>query len=336
MRPTRAMDKPATASAFANWGNISHLDFVSCGPRRGVERHGIAPAQYSGEILGTPDANANLPLSANAPMDKPATARYLYNAGLMSSPEFYANARAYDIAFGDRDFKAECDFLEWCWREHGATSERAMVELACGPGRHALAFARRGWRAVGLDMSEDMLAYGEAIARQTGVTVEWQAADMRDYTLAAPVGIAASMMESLTHLVTNEDVVTHLRAVARNLVPGGVLIIEMAHPSTLGREHLPNTWTMREGDMQVDILFGRQDDPYDWVTQQWIVTTRLTIRQHGLPVRVVEHITPIAGIWLRNCARSSTFRARSHRPGSMATCSCRRRFLTTIQNGWSS
>ena len=210
----------------------------------------------------------------------------------MSTPEFYANARAYDIAFGDRDYADECRFLEWCWRAHGATTERSFLELACGPGRHAQQFARLGWRAVGLDLSEDMLIYADEVARPAGVLVDWRIGNMVDYSLPEPVGLVGCLMESLTHLVTNEEVVTHLRAVARSLVSGGVYVIEMAHPDSIWRDSLPNFWTRREGDMEVEILFGHQDDPYDWITQQWLVTTRLNIRQDGQPERILEHHHP--------------------------------------------
>ena len=210
----------------------------------------------------------------------------------MSTPEFYANARAYDIAFGDRDYADECRFLEWCWRAHGATTERSFLELACGPGRHAQQFARLGWRAVGLDLSEDMLIYADEVARPAGVLVDWRIGNMVDYSLPEPVGLVGCLMESLTHLVTNEEVVTHLRAVARSLVSGGVYVIEMAHPDSIWRDSLPNSWTRREGDMEVDILFGHQGDPYDWITQQWLVTTRLNIRQDGQPERILEHHHP--------------------------------------------
>ncbi|MBX7214003.1 MAG: class I SAM-dependent methyltransferase [Thermoflexales bacterium] len=210
----------------------------------------------------------------------------------MSSPEFYANARAYDIAFGDRDFDDECNFLEWCWRTYALTPERRFLELACGPGRHAITLAKRGWRASGLDLSPEMLEYAGDVASAAGAHVRWLAADMRDFSLDAPASLIACLMESLSHLVTNDDVVAHLKTVSRNLLPGGLYVLEMAHPSTIWRDGLPNLWTRRDGDMEVDILFGHQDDPYDWVTQQWQVTSRLTIRQAGQPERVVAHQHP--------------------------------------------
>ncbi|BCX03573.1 MAG: hypothetical protein KatS3mg053_1511 [Candidatus Roseilinea sp.] len=222
----------------------------------------------------------------------------------MTSLEFYANARAYDIAFSDRDFVEECNFLEWCLRAHGhitASASPSFLELACGPARHAREFARRGWRAVALDLSPDMLDYACQGAKHDGVFLETVAANMADFTLDQPVALAANLMESLSHLVTNEQVVAHLRSVSRSLLPGGVFVIEMAHPSTIWRDSLPNTWLSRSTDApyfadepytEVEVLFGAADDPYDWITQQWLVTARLTIREAGRPERIVEHRHP--------------------------------------------
>ncbi len=207
----------------------------------------------------------------------------------MSTPDFYRNVRAYDIAFGDRDFHAECDFLNWCLLAHGdCHGEPSFLELACGPARHAREFARRGWHSIGLDMSADMLEYAARGAEQEQVKLETRCADMCNFTLPEPVCLVANMMESLTHLLTNDQVVAHLRAVARSLRAGGVYVIEMAHPAGIWRDNLPNRWSASAEDMQVDIVFGLREDPYDWITQQWTVTTQLTIREPGQPERFVE------------------------------------------------
>ena len=223
----------------------------------------------------------------------------------MSSPEFYSNAQAYDIAFSDRDFAAECNFLAYCLKTFGAAEkpeeQNSFLELACGPGRHAQEFVARGWRAVGLDLSDDMLDYARSISKPSTQCVEWHAGDMCDYQLNAPVALAANLMESLSHLTSNEKVVAHLQAVSRNLIPGGIFVIEMAHPDTLWRDSLPNSWHSKSVDStifagiaptEVHVLFGAADDPYDWVQQIWTVTTRLDIHQQGAPSRSVESKFP--------------------------------------------
>jgi hypothetical protein len=83
-------------------------------------------------------------------------------------------------------------------------------------------------------------------------------------------------------------VVAHLRAVARNLLPDGVYVIEMAHPSCSGKIDEPNMWTGYADGLTVDVLFGLTDDPYDPITQQWTITSRLTVHEDGRPARVIE------------------------------------------------
>jgi len=229
----------------------------------------------------------------------------------MSSPEFYSNAQAYDIAFSDRNFVDECNFLDYCLKTYGAIGtprggrsadhRQSFLELACGPGRHAQEFAGRGWRAVGLDLSPEMLEYARSIEVLANRPVSWHAADMCDFALEEPVTLAANLMESLSHLTTNERVVNHLRAVSSNLVSGGIFVIEMAHPDTIWRDSLPNSWRSKSTEnsafckispIEVDVLFGAADDHYDWVDQIWTVTTRLEIHEEGKPSRVVESKYP--------------------------------------------
>ena len=225
----------------------------------------------------------------------------------MNTPEFYADVRSYDIAFGDRDFVKECDFLEYCLKEFGSpgvwtgslepaqaqTSHSrnppvSFLELAAGPARHVREFARRGWRSVALDLSPEMLKYAEAGANAEGLKIETVCADMTDFTLQQPVTLAANLLESLCHLTTNEQVVEHLRAVSRNLLPGGIFVIEMAHPRYL-HEWPCHRWTSTGDDgTEIDVLYGAKDNPYDWISQQWTVTFRLDIREPGRSPRVVE------------------------------------------------
>jgi SAM-dependent methyltransferase len=223
--------------------------------------------------------------------------------------EFYTDVRSYDIAFGDRDFVGECNFLEYCLKEFGSpelwragsseppqaqTSHSrnppvSFLELAAGPARHVREFARRGWRSVALDLSPDMQEYAQAAAIAEGLKIEAVCADMTDFTLEQPVTLAANLLESLCHLTTNEQVVDHLRAVSRNLLPGGIFVIEMAHPRYMWHDSLCHRWTSKGDDgTEIDVLFGSKDDPYDWISQQWTVTARLDVREPGRPPRVVE------------------------------------------------
>ncbi|MFC2133388.1 class I SAM-dependent methyltransferase [Bacteroidota bacterium] len=200
----------------------------------------------------------------------------------MDQKTFYRNARAYDIAFGERDFDDECDFLEWCLKEHGKVrpkdlKNKSFLEMASGPSRHAIEFAKRNWRAIALDNSIDMLGYASELAQKENVKLETVSQDMTEFKLTKPVTLAATMMESIAHLTTNEMMISHLNSVADSLVPGGIYIIEATHPNGFFPEDEANVWIEKNGDMKVELTFGLPTDEYNYITQIWNVTTIMRI-----------------------------------------------------------
>jgi len=200
----------------------------------------------------------------------------------MEQKTFYRNARAYDIAFGDRDFPDECDFLEWCFKKHSGLKlkeieEKSFLEMASGPSRHAIEFAKRNWRAVALDNSKDMLGYAAELAVKENVKLETVAKDMTKFKLRKPVALAATMMESIAHITTNEQMISHLNSVADNLIPGGIYVIEATHPNGFFPDEEVNKWISRNGNMKVELTFGLPTDHYDYITQIWNVTTIMNI-----------------------------------------------------------
>lgn len=212
--------------------------------------------------------------------------------------EFYKNARVYDIAFNDREFNTECNFLEWALKKHGTVKhkkndKKSFIELACGPGRHAREMAKRGWKSSALDLSKEMVEFAALEAEREGLKISAIEADMTKFKLKKPVMLACTLMESISHLVTNEQMISHLKSVSKNLVSGGVYVIEMTHPMFYFPDDEANTWISKEGDTSVEITFGLPSDTFNSVTQQWMITTRMKIKEGKEPRRIVETQSPI-------------------------------------------
>jgi len=62
---------------------------------------------------------------------------------------------------------------------------------------------------------------------------------MADFRLRAPVDAAICMQDSQGHLLTNERLLAHLRAVARALRPGGLYVFEPLHDLVVDRPGPP-------------------------------------------------------------------------------------------------
>ena len=76
----------------------------------------------------------------------------------------------YEIAFSFRDIRREVDVLEEAASRFSRIPVRVFLEIGCGNSPHMKELARRGYGFVGIDLSEEMLAFSEEKARRNGVS----------------------------------------------------------------------------------------------------------------------------------------------------------------------
>lgn len=104
---------------------------------------------------------------------------------------------------------------------------KSMLDLACGTGTVALAFASRGWRVYGVDRSPSMLAQARRKAEEIGLNLLLSEQDMRSFILPERVDLITCLFDSLNYLLTVEDLQQAFSRVAAHLAPGGLFICDM-------------------------------------------------------------------------------------------------------------
>ncbi|MEO8373216.1 MAG: class I SAM-dependent methyltransferase [Candidatus Solibacter sp.] len=108
-------------------------------------------------------------------------------------------------------------------------TQGAVLDLCCGPGRHAAEFAALGFGVTGVDASTFLLQR----ARERSAEVEWVQADMRAFERPASFDLACNLFTSFGYFAHEEDNVRVLRNLFDNLRAGGTLAMDM-----VGREHM--------------------------------------------------------------------------------------------------
>lgn len=208
--------------------------------------------------------------------------------------EFYSFAKYYDIAFDFKDISQECDFIAELCEKHQLKKPQSFIEFAAGPALHAIEFAKRGVRSTAVDLSPEMTAYGLAKAAEAGLSLQYECADMIRYQSAAKYDVAAILMDSVAYLVTNEAVIAHLQSVASVLNPGGLYILEMAHPRSVFNiaASTVNDWQMEKDGITVDMKWGAESDVFDPITQVTQTSVRLQYKD-GARSGVIEEKAPI-------------------------------------------
>jgi SAM-dependent methyltransferase len=114
-------------------------------------------------------------------------------------------------------------------------SRPEVLDLACGVGRHAVAFAARGCRVTGVDRTRFALEKARANATNAGVSVEFVASDMREFVRPAAFDLVVNLFTSFGYFEEPGDDLRVLRNVHASLRPGGAFVIDVMSKEILAR-----------------------------------------------------------------------------------------------------
>ncbi|MDP9104338.1 MAG: class I SAM-dependent methyltransferase [Candidatus Eremiobacteraeota bacterium] len=138
-----------------------------------------------------------------------------------------------------------------------------VLDAACGQGRHAIAFARRGFTVVGVDFSSRLLQVADERARAAGHGVRFVQADMRELEFEEEFDLVVNLYTAFGFFEDESDHERAVRAFVRALRPGGRLVLETINRDgqlrilpPIGGSELPNGTVVLERH-QFDPYLGR-------------------------------------------------------------------------------
>ncbi len=141
----------------------------------------------------------------------------------MSSDDFYA--LYYDLLYSHRDIRGETDFLERVFREHAKIPVRSVIDVGCGTGLHSVELAKRGYRVLGVDISEAMIR--RAKEKAAGLeNASFIVADARALELSERYDAAIAMYGVISYFTSDGDLLRFLRSVRGVLREGGVFVFD--------------------------------------------------------------------------------------------------------------
>ena len=123
----------------------------------------------------------------------------------------------------------------------------AVLDACCGPGRHSLELASRGYRVTGLDLTAAYLDAARESAAAWGVEVEFVRGDLRRFGRRAAFDLALNLYTSFGYFEDPADDLAALRALRASLKPGGALVMELRGKETAARDFTEGEWFERAG-----------------------------------------------------------------------------------------
>jgi SAM-dependent methyltransferase len=116
-----------------------------------------------------------------------------------------------------------------------------ILDIGCGPGRHSLEFARRGYNSVGVDISSEFIKYANQVAKDEKLKAEFFVADARELNFNQEFDGAICLCEGAFGLAGNED--NHrkvLKSVYNALRPGSLFVLTVINALSVARSITDN------------------------------------------------------------------------------------------------
>jgi SAM-dependent methyltransferase len=117
-----------------------------------------------------------------------------------------------------------------------------VLDLGCGPGRHSIELARRGYRVTGVDRTTGYLDYACKRAVEAGVEIEFVLDTMLRFRRTESFDGAINLLTSFGYFENRDDDLVVLKNLHASLKPGARVVIDMASKEFLARSYTPRHW----------------------------------------------------------------------------------------------
>ncbi len=116
----------------------------------------------------------------------------------------------------------EVDFLV---EALGLVPMTQVLDVGCGPGRHALELARRGMAVTGIDRSPDFVALAREAASAEGLAIDFDVLDVRDLAFDGRFDAVICLCQGGFGLLGGRDEPAVFAQIVRSVRPGGAIAV---------------------------------------------------------------------------------------------------------------
>lgn len=203
----------------------------------------------------------------------------------------YSHPLYYEIGFvSDEDVAAEVKFSLRCYAKHRSGVElKSVIDNGCGTGCHLGKLAESGLKVCGYDASPQMVDYANRRTKAISDDIRIFNANLNKFETATGFDMAVCFNGSFQYLITNDDVVSHLKCVGKAMNPGGLYLITLPAP----QDFITNPpgaaryrWSRISNGITVRVNWTYHKQSVDWDTQTFSGLAKIDVVDNKRKMRL--------------------------------------------------
>ncbi|MBI5646215.1 MAG: methyltransferase domain-containing protein [Ignavibacteriae bacterium] len=184
---------------------------------------------------------------------------------------WFADALYLEV-YSHRDADEARQAVELFTTATGLLPPSRLLDLACGTGRHAFEFARRGYEVVAADLSQTLLAVAHRKTRRYGSQLHLVRTDMRHVPFSQCFDGVAQLFTAFGYFIEDDENAAVFLEVAACLRPDGWYMLDYLNPAYVRSSLQPESArsipggivrehrAIRDGRIEKDIRIEREND----------------------------------------------------------------------------
>jgi SAM-dependent methyltransferase len=190
-----------------------------------------------------------------------------------------------EVMFSRRRWDLASDEVEGVIELTGVEPNSHFLDLCCGPGRHALVLAGRGFRVTGVDRTASYIEAARANLSAAVGQAEFLVADARTYRDPGAFDAAICLYTSFGYFETKDEDLRLLQNVCDSLKRDGSFVLDMNGKEVLQRVF--SETSTEDLDDGATLTEERTIGPeWAWIENRWIVRSDTAEKETTFRVRM--------------------------------------------------
>ncbi|HEY6625659.1 MAG TPA: methyltransferase domain-containing protein [Ignavibacteriaceae bacterium] len=117
----------------------------------------------------------------------------------------------------------------------------SMLDMACGAGRHAITFAKLGFKVTAVDISQLLISEAKKSAEQAGAEIDFVLSDILEYETNSKFDLVVNLFTSIGYFENDEENFAVVKKAYKLLNQGGCFVLDYFNKDFLLKNLIPTT-----------------------------------------------------------------------------------------------